>query len=336
MRFVVTGSHGLIGRELVARLTSDGHDVLRLVRPTSVGESRPVGRPQSESSEGGPAGDVRDVPWDPAQGESDGHLLCASGPIDGAIHLAGAPLFDRRWSQEYRSEIYDSRVASGALLANVLSKLDPVPSVLITGSGISAYGDRGNEEITESSATGPGFLADVCRAWEQVTEPASEAGIRTVSLRTGIVLTTKGGALRKQLPMFRLCLGGRMATGKQYVSWISLEDEIGAIIHCLSTPGTRGPVNATAPNPVTNSEFAATLGKALGRPALLPAPAAALRLAFGRDRTDEVLLAGQRVYPSKLMSTGFTFGSPVLADLLQRLLAQSAPTASPIHTENEA
>jgi uncharacterized protein (TIGR01777 family) len=217
--------------------------------------------------------------------------------------------------------VLDSRVAGTQLLATTLAGLHRPPSVLLSGSAVGVYGDRGDEILTEDSPAGTGFLADLCLRWERATAAAEEVGIRVVHLRTGIVLARKGGALGKQLPLFRLGLGGRLGSGRQYTSWISVDDEVGAIEFALSAEALRGPVDLTAPSPVTNAELTAALGAALHRPAVLRVPAAFLRLALGREMADEMLLAGQRVLPAALDAAGYRFIHPEVADALGAVLA---------------
>ena len=297
MKVAITGAHGLIGAALADRLRSSGHDVVGVVR----------GQPGS--------GEVR---WDPTTGEIDAAGLEG---IDAAVHLAGAGIGDKRWSTAYKGRVLDSRVQGTELLASTLAALRQPPRVLLSGSAVGFYGNRGDEVLTEESGPGRGFLADLCVRWEASTAAAEQAGIRVLHLRSGIVLARKGGALGKQLPLFRFGLGGRLGPGRQYTSWISLDDEVGAIDFALTADGLRGAANLTAPSPVTNAEFTATLGAALHRPAVLRVPAAALRLALGREMADEMLLAGQRVVPSALEASGFRFEHPDLAGALRHVLA---------------
>lgn len=283
MKVAVTGSHGLIGSSLVARLTGDGHQVVRVVR----------------SSAPAPG----EVGWDPAGGELDAAGLAG---VDAVVNLAGAGLGERRWNADRKAVLVSSRVAGTDLLARTLARLDPRPGVLVSASAVGVYGDRGDEVLTEDSSSGQGFLADLCRRWEAATAPAEDAGIRTVHARSGIVLAGAGGALAKQLPLFRFGLGGRLGTGRQYWSWITLADEVSAIGFAL-TADVRGAANLTAPNPVTNAEVTAALGRALHRPAVVPVPAAALRLVMGAEMAQDVALASQRVEPRVLTGAGFAF-----------------------------
>jgi uncharacterized protein (TIGR01777 family) len=295
MKVAITGSSGLIGSALARRLAVD-HTVIAVVR--------------------GPAGEGQ-VSWDPT-----GERLERAGleGVDAVVHLAGAGIADKRWTSARKQTLVDSRVRGTGLLARTLAALDPRPQVLLSASAVGYYGDRGAEELTEASPAGAGFLADLCRRWEQATAPAEEAGIRVVHLRTGIVLSGAGGALAKQLPLFRLGVGGRLGSGRQFTSWIALDDEIDAIRFALETSTLRGAANLVAPRPVTNGEFTATLGRVLHRPAVLPAPAVALRLVLGSELADEAILAGQRVLPRALLDAGYTFSEPELEGALRRAL----------------
>jgi uncharacterized protein (TIGR01777 family) len=294
MKVLITGSHGLIGTALGTALESAGHEVVRLTRaagPTS---------------------------WDPARGRLD---LSSLEGVDAAVNLAGTGIGDKRWTSSRKEEIAKSRTGSTDLLARGLAALDPKPSVLVSGSAVGIYGDRGDEVLDEDSPIGHGFLVGIAREWEEATAPASEAGIRVVHIRTGIVQSRSGGALKKQLPLFRFGLGGKLGSGRQYVSWITLEDEVGAIIHALTNASLAGPVNLTAPNPVTNAEYTRALGRALGRPSVLSVPSFALGLALGQQMTEEMLLASARVMPARLQASGFQFKHPDLPEALTSVLA---------------
>ena len=294
MRIVVSGASGLIGSALVPHLSSRGHEVTRLVRRAAkAGESQ----------------------WDPARGVIDAQLV---GAADAIIHLSGAGIGDKRWSNSYKREILDSRVKSTKLLASVIAGAAKRPGVFLSGSAIGYYGARGDEMLDESSTAGTGFLADVCKEWEAA---AKGAGTRTVFLRTGIVLSPAGGALKKQLPLFRAGLGGKFGRGDQWQSWISIDDEVAAIEHLL-TGSVQGPVNLTAPAPVTNAEFATVLGKVLHRPALLPVPSIGPKLLLGGELAEALLFTGQRVIPRALSSSGFQFAHPTLEIALRALLAR--------------
>jgi uncharacterized protein (TIGR01777 family) len=293
MKVLITGSHGMIGSALATALEAGGHQVVRLTRG---GES---------------------PSWDPAHGRLDEAALQG---VDAAVNLAGTGIGDKRWTPERKDEVLKTRTVSTDLLARGLAALDPKPGVLVSGSAVGIYGSRGDEILDEDSPVGTGFLADIARQWEEATAPAEEAGIRTVHLRTGIVQSRSGGALKKQLPLFRLGLGGRLGSGHQYVSWITLEDEVAAIVHVLTTPALSGPVNLTAPNPVTNTEYTKALGKALDRPAVLSVPTFALGVALGKEMTEEMLMSSARVLPRRLQSSGFQFNHPGLAEALASVL----------------
>jgi uncharacterized protein len=294
MKVVITGSHGLIGTALGTALESGGHDVVRLTRG------------------GGP------MSWDPSRGQLD---VAALAGVDAAVNLAGAGIGDKRWTPSRKEEIARSRTASTDLLCRGLAALNPKPSVLVSGSAVGIYGDRGDEILDEDSPIGSGYLVDIAREWEEATAPASQAGIRVARIRTGIVLSRSGGALKRQLPLFRLGLGGRLGSGRQYVSWITLEDEVGAIIHALTNASLAGPVNLTAPNPVSNADFTRALARALGRPAVLSVPSFALGVALGQEMTEEMLLASARVMPDRLQASGFQFKHPDLPEALSSVLA---------------
>jgi uncharacterized protein (TIGR01777 family) len=237
------------------------------------------------------------------------------------VHLAGEGIGDHRWSAAHKRRVLDSRVNGTGALARALAGLDDKPAVLISSSAVGYYGNRGSETLTEESAPGDDFLAEVCTKWEAAAQPAADAGIRLVLLRTGIVLSRRGGALSPLLPLFKLGVGGRLGSGKQYWSWITIDDEIDAIVHCLTNEQVTGAVNATGPEPVTNAGFAATLGKVLHRPALLPVPRLALAARLGGEAADVMLLAGQRVLPAKLEATGFTFEHRTLEQGLRHVLS---------------
>jgi len=298
MRVAVAGSSGLIGSGLVPGLRQDGHDVVRLVR-------RPV--------------QARDeIRWDPSAGELDPAALEG---VEAFINLAGAGIGDKRWTPERRKVILDSRVVPTRLLAEVAAKLDPKPKAFLNGSAVGWYGPDGGARVwTEDDPAGTGFLVDVVVAWEQAAEAAEQAGIRTVLLRSGIVQSTAGGALAKQLLPFKMGVGGRIGSGQQYLPWISLADEVAAILFCLTEEQMSGPVNLTAPTPVTNAEFTKALGHALHRPTLLPIPTPALKVLFGEAIVHEMLLGGTRALPAKLEQAGFRWLHPLLDGALQDIL----------------
>ncbi len=301
MKILLTGASGLIGSALTAKLTDAEHEVTRLVRSS-------------------PNRERREIQWDPSAGRLDAAALEG---FDAVVHLAGESIATGRWTAAKKERIRSSRVQGTRLLAETLARLQRPPEILVSASAIGYYGDRGDEELDEGSAPGSGFLAEVCRQWEAAAEPAREAGIRVVHPRIGVVLSATGGALAKLVPMFRLGLGGPIGSGRQHVSWITLDDLVGAICHVIATGSLSGPVNAVAPEPATNREFARALGRALRRPARLPAPAFALRAMLG-PMADELLLASTRVIPRRLVDSGFAFDDPDLEPAFRRLLAGPA------------
>ena len=302
MKIIVTGSTGLVGSALVRSLLAEGHQVTRMVR----GDSQTFRAPGTSA-----------VSWDPEKGsvnaaELEGH--------DAAVHLAGEPVAGGRWTEEKKRRIRESRVKSTRLLAETLAGLTDKPKVLVSASAIGFYGDRGDEMLHEESASGEGFLSEVSREWEKATLPASQASIRVVHLRIGIVLSAEGGALAQMLTPFKFGLGGPIGGGRQYMSWVALDDVVGIIKHALTHEDVRGPVNTVAPQPVTNAEFVKALGRALNRPAVLPMPAFALRLALGKEMADSLLLGGARVEPARLKATGYQFAYPELEGALRHVL----------------
>jgi uncharacterized protein (TIGR01777 family) len=261
--------------------------------------------------------------WDPAgDGLRDSSGLEELEGLSAAIHLSGANVAEHKWTAAYRREMEVSRLDSTRALATVLAGLRKPPPVLLVASAIGIYGDRGDEVLTEESAAGSGFLADLCRKWEKAAEPAVAAGVRVVHLRFGVVLSGGAGALGKMAPLFRMGLGGRLGSGRQWSSWIGIEDAVGAVKFVLRAPGIVGAVNLTSPNPVTNAEFTRALGRALHRPTLLPAPAFALRLMMGQ-MADEALLASARVMPKRLLEAGFRFTQPNVEGALAFALTPS-------------
>ena len=261
-----------------------------------------------------------EIRWDPTAGTIDAAALEG---CDAVIHLAGAGIADHRWTDEYKRELRESRTAPTRLLAQAIAGLDRRPAVMLSASAIGWYGPRRDELLDEQSEPGTGFLADICREWEAATAPAEAAGIRVVHLRTGIVLSTKGGALKKQLPLFKLGLGGKFGDGTQWQSWISMPDEVGAISHLL-TADVHGAVNLTAPTPVTNAEFTAALATALHRPAFVPIPSFGPKLLLGGELAESLLFTGQRVLPTALLAAGYRFEHPTIDVALRALLAKSA------------
>lgn len=293
----MTGSSGLVGAALASSLTADGQAPRRLVR------SRPA---------------PGDALWNPEAGSIDADALQG---IRAVVHLAGESIAAGRWTGARKRRILESRAQPTRLLAQTLSRLAEPPEVMVSASAIGWYGDRGDERLTEESAGGTGFLAEVCREWEAACAPATERGIRVVNVRFGIVLAAAGGALARMLPLFRFGLGGRLGSGRQWWSWVSLDDVLGAIRHALVTPSLRGPVNVVAPEAVTNAEFTQVLGRVLRRPTLAPAPAFALRLALG-EMAGPLLLASAHVAPEQLLATGYRFRHPQLERALRHLLGR--------------
>ncbi len=299
MKLLVTGASGLVGGALVPFLAAAGHEVVRIGR--SAGRSAPG------------AGDIR---WDPGAGVLDADALEG---FDGVVHLAGENIAAGRWNAEKKRRIRGSRVDGTRLLARTVAGLQRPPRVLVSASAIGIYGDRGEETLTEASAPGTGFLSEVCREWEAATEAAAEKGIRVVHARLGVVLSQHGGALAKMLTPFRLGAGGIVGNGRQYMSWVTLDDTVAAVGHLLETGSATGPVNVVAPAAVTNREFTRTLGRVLRRPTLFPLPGFAARLAFG-EMADALLLASTRVKPAGLLDSGYTFRHGSLEDGLRHVL----------------
>lgn len=295
----VSGATGLVGSALCQSLEGRGVEVRRLVR------SRP-------------ASDSPDVYWKPADGEIDRDKLTG---VQAVVHLAGEPIASGRWTAEKKQAIAASRIEGTRLLATTLAELDPRPAVLVSASAIGFYGDRGSHPVDEYSPPGSGFLAETCIAWESETRPAWEAGIRVVQTRTGVVLSTEGGALAMMLTPFKLGLGGVLGDGRQYMSWITLADMVAVIEHCLTNDSVAGAVNAVSPNPVTNREYTKTLGGVLGRPTVMKVPAFALRAAVG-EMADEAILASANVQPTRLAETGYEFHDPKLEPALRRVLGE--------------
>ncbi len=298
----------MIGTALVRSWDHDQISVLRLVR------SR--GNRSQEKIVG------ETLFWDPVANPPVLDSGSDSGPMSGAVgavHLSGANVAAGRWTEKYKREIVSSRMRSTQVLAEALSRLNPLPKVLVCASAVGIYGDRGDEFLTEESQPGSGFLAETCVAWEAATRAAEDAGIRVVHARFGVVLSPGGGALAKLLPLFRLGLGGNLGDGRAWMPWLTLRDAVGILRFCVENENLRGAVNAVAPNPVTNAEFTRALASAVHRPAILPAPAFALRLAFG-EMADQALLASARVVPSKLVEAGYRFTDPEIALALWSLV----------------
>ena len=293
-RILVSGASGLIGTALVAALRSQGKQVIRLVR----------GHPKAD-----------EVLWDPL---APVPAATVSG-FDAVVHLTGESVVGR-WTKAKKTAIRESRIQSTRNLAAAISQSDRKPRVFVCASAIGFYGNRGDEILTEASPQGQGFLPEVCGQWEAASSTAASAGVRTVNLRTGLVLSAKGGALASMLTPFKLGLGGRVGAGKQWWSWIHLDDIVAAVQHLMQNESVSGPVNLVGPNPARNAEFTKVLASVLKRPAIFPVPEFALRLAFGKQAADEMLLASQRVQPGKLGSSGYTFRFPELRAALENLL----------------
>jgi uncharacterized protein (TIGR01777 family) len=295
MRVAVTGASGLIGTALVPHLRSVGHEVVRLVR-------RPAGAPD-------------EITWDPKAGTVDLDRLAGT---DAVVHLAGAGVGDHRWTDAYKREILDSRVDSTHTIVRAITALDPMPRVLVSASAIGWYGDTGDRAVDETAPAGTGFLADVVRAWEAAATPAATAGIRVVHPRTGLVVAKEGGAWARMFPLFRFGLGGKLGDGRQYWSWISLRDEVCALQFLIEQEHLSGPVNLTGPTPQTNAEITAAMGKVMGRPTILPAPAFALKAVLGEFSSE--VLGSARVLPAVLEQAQFQFQDPTIESAIRTAL----------------
>jgi uncharacterized protein (TIGR01777 family) len=304
VRIAVSGASGLIGSALVPRLLEAGHEVVRMVR--GIGPA--------------PAGSVA---WEPYSGRVDAEALRG---VQAVVHLAGENVAARKWTREQKTRIRDSRVNGTGGLARALAGLDPAPRVWVAASAVGIYGDRGDETLTEESAPGEGFLAATCREWEEASRPAEAAGIRVVRPRIGMVLSARGGALARMLPVFRLGGGASLGSGRQYMSWIDIDDLVGALLHAIDCDDLSGPVNLTAPDPVTNRVFTRELGRALHRPAALAVPAIVVGALFG-EMGREILLAGARAEPRRLLETGFHFRYPDLRGSLAHVLGAAGSGA---------
>ncbi len=295
MKLVLAGASGFLGGALVTDLRGAGHQVHTLVRR----------RPTAET----------ELEWHPERGELDSQVLAGS---DAVVCLSGAGVGDKRWTDGYRHVLVQSRLQPTTTIARTLAGLPSElrPGTFVSASAIGYYGERGDQPLPETAAGGTGFLADLVRQWEAATEPASSAGVRVAMLRTGLVLSARGGLMKRMVPLFKLGVGGKLGSGQQYQSWITLADEIGAIRHILQAEQLDGPVNLVGPEPVRNAEFTAALAKALHRPAVLPAPAFALRIALGQF-ADEGVLVSQRVLPEKLLASGYRFSHADLPSALE-------------------
>jgi uncharacterized protein (TIGR01777 family) len=296
---VISGASGLIGRALTASLHADGHTVLRLRR--------------------GGVTDGDEIGWDPAEGRIDAPALEG---VDAVMHLAGEGIGERRWTDEQKQRIRDSRVRGTAVLAAAVASREQKPRVFVSASAIGYYGSRGDELLSESSGAGADFLAELCVAWEAETEPARLAGVRTVLPRTGIVLSRDGGAFARMLTPFKLGLGGKQGSGKQWMSWVTIDDVVGVLRFALEDESVAGAVNVVAPNPVTNADFASTLGRVLHRPAFLPTPLFVLKAQYGAEMVETLVLQSQRVSSAELESLGFRFRYPVLHPALEHVLGR--------------
>ena len=297
-KIAITGASGLVGSRVGETFGAAGWQVLPLVR-----------------SRGGASSD--EIYWNPVSGEIETEKLEG---LDALVHLAGDNVGEGRWSEEKKQRIWSSRVDGTRLLANAIGKLEKPPKVWVSASAIGYYGDRGEERLEESSGPGTGFFAELCQAWEAETQPAREQGVRVVNLRIGVVLDRAGGALPKMVLPFKMGLGGVIASGKQYMSWVSLPDVVGAIRFAVEREGLSGPANAVAPGPVTNREFTKTLGRVVGRPTILPMPGALAKLAFGAEKASEMLLVSSRIYPAALQAAGYEFTCPELEPCLRAAL----------------
>jgi uncharacterized protein (TIGR01777 family) len=297
MKILISGSHGLVGNALSKSLATEGHEVIRLVRGSAAG--------------------APEIEWHPNQGRIDAEKLEGFNVV---VHLAGENIASGRWTSEKKRAIRESRVKGTSLLSESLARLSRPPSVFLSASAIGYYGDRGDELLTEKSAPGDGFLPSVCIEWENATKAASEKGIRTVYTRFGIILDRHEGALAKMLPPFKMGIGGKIGDGRQWMSWIALEDVVNGLKFLMADSSTSGPVNFVAPNPVTNAEFTKELGRVLSRPTLFPVPAFGARLAFG-EMADALLLSSQKVESQILKEQGFVFSWPTLEPALKHLLA---------------
>lgn len=298
MKILISGSSGLVGRALTAALDAEGHEAVALVRP---------------DSRGARGGGV--VAWDPRAGTVDRDALEG---FDAVVHLAGENIVSRRWTPEQKARIRDSRVGGTSLLAAALAGLDRKPRALVCASAAGFYGDRGSEILPDDAAPGAGFLADATREWEEAARPAADAGIRVANLRIGVALSARGGMLKRVLPIFKLGLGGRLGSGKQYMSWIELDDLTRAIIRAVERDDLAGGVNVSSPNPVTNAEFTQALGAALGRPAIFAVPEFALRITQGE--VTDAIISSVRMTPARLLRSGFEFQCPDIESALKRAL----------------
>jgi uncharacterized protein (TIGR01777 family) len=306
VKILISGSSGLVGSAVVDNLGHQGHDLIRLVRPGTAAR-----QPAAVS-------ELPQVVWNPQSGLLDSRAEGA----DAIIHLAGASIAGHRWTEAWKRELRDSRVAATNRLVASLQRLHHPPQIFIAASAIGFYGSRGDEELTESSPAGTGFLAQITVDWETESARAAQSGARVVILRFGVILAKQGGALPQMALPFRLGVGGRIGSGRQWISWVTLDDVVGIIRFALETNLVSGPANAVSPNPVQNAAFSSTLARVLHRPAIFPAPPFALRLALG-EMVDSLLLASQRIYPNKLEQLGYRFHYPDLQPALTAVLRPS-------------
>jgi hypothetical protein len=297
MRIAITGSTGLIGSDLTRSLRSDGHEVVRLVR-------REAAAPD-------------EVRWDPMRREVDVEGLAG---CDAVVHLAGAGVGERRWTAAYKKTLRDSRVLGTEAIARAVASLDDPPRVLVCGTAVGYYGDTGDRPVDEDAPPGTGFLAELCQDWEAAAAPAREAGIRTAFARTGLVVAREGGAWGRLFPLYKAGLGGRLGDGRQFWSFISLHDEIAAFRHIIDTPQLSGPVNLTGPQPLTNREINAAMGRVLRRPAVFAVPAPVMRAVLGEFAGD--VLGSQRVLPKRLTESGFAFAFPGIEESIRAALVR--------------
>ena len=295
MKVLITGSSGLVGSALTDFFVANGDEVIRLLSRSAPADS-PV--------------------WDPENGEIN---LAGVRDISAVVHLASDNLGEGRWNDRKKNSILNSRVKGTQLLSEFFAATEHKPNVIVSASAVGYYGNRGEKRVDEASEPGKGFLADVCRQWEEATASAVDVGIRVANLRLGLILSAEGGTLKKMLLPFRIGLGGVIGSGKQYMSWVSIDDVIGTIQHIIANAAVRGPVNLVSPNPVSNREFTKTLGQVLNRPTIFPMPAFAARIAFG-EMADELLLSSTRVIPKKLMDSGYEFRHPELGGAFEHLL----------------
>jgi len=296
MKIVIAGASGLVGSAFIPSLEADGNEVTRMVRDSPK---------------------ANEIEWHPNQDEIDPAKLDG---FDAVVNLAGESIAEGRWTDEKKKKIHDSRVHGTHLLSEAMAKLSTRPRVFLCASATGIYGDRGDDILDEQSESGGGFLAGVCREWEKATEPAANAGVRVVNLRFGPIVARHGGLLEKMLTPFKMGLGGKVGSGKQYISWVAIDDVVDIMRLALNDESVRGPLNVVSPNPVTNEAFTKALGNALNRPTALAMPAFAARLAFG-EMADEMLLVSQRVIPKRLTSAGFKFQCPQLRNALDKYLS---------------